>query len=183
MNTLPHPGRGASDKALNIELVAIQEKSDQGLCIIRLIGNIRRNENPRLVLDAAELALAFHGESFFLVDLCLTTLFGRERFQSFSILSDQEYKAHVMWQFVIPYLFNPNYANLGAKIAFIFFGLCFICLAYLWHFQPEIASRTYEELGEMFMKGIPGRQFKTYVTEGQRGNQAVKTVMGGKTIS
>lgn len=90
---------------------------------------------------------------------------------------------NVMWQFVIPYLFNPDYANLGAKIAFIFFGLCFICLAYLWHFQPETAGRTYEELDEMFMKGVPARQFKTYVTEVQRRNQAVKTMMGGKTIS
>ena len=40
-----------------------------------------------------------------------------------------------------------------------------------------------EELDEMFMKGVPARKFKTYVTEVQRRNQAVKTGMGEKTIS
>ena len=90
---------------------------------------------------------------------------------------------NVMWQFVIPYLFNPDYANLGAKIAFIFFGLCFLCLAYLWLCQPETAGRTYQELDEMFMKRIPAREFKTYVTDVERRNQAVKTVLEEKAIS
>lgn len=33
-----------------------------------------------------------------------------------------------MWAFVIPYIFNPNQANLGARTSFIFGGLAVFCL-------------------------------------------------------
>ncbi|OLN83277.1 Maltose permease MAL31-like protein 3 [Colletotrichum chlorophyti] len=78
---------------------------------------------------------------------------------------------NVMWQFVIPYMFNPDKANLGAKIAFIFGGACFFCLLYLWYFQPETSGRSYQELDEMFAKGVPARKFKTYKTTVQMQNE------------
>lgn len=78
---------------------------------------------------------------------------------------------NVMWQFVIPYMFNPDKANLGAKIAFIFGGLCLFSLAYLWLFQPETGGRSYEELDEMFAKGVPARKFKSYKTTVQLRNE------------
>ncbi|KAK1561546.1 alpha glucoside transporter [Colletotrichum navitas] len=78
---------------------------------------------------------------------------------------------NVMWQFVIPYLFNPDKVNLGAKLSFIFGGLCFLSLLYLWYFQPETGGRSYEELDEMFTKGIPTRKFKTYKTTVQMRNE------------
>lgn len=87
---------------------------------------------------------------------------------------------NLMWQFVIPFLFNPDHANLGAKIAFIFGGLCFFCILYLWMYQPETAGRSYQELDEMFAKGIPARQFKSYKTEVQMQNEA--TAQGGKKV-
>lgn len=71
---------------------------------------------------------------------------------------------NVMWQFVIPYMFNPDKANLGAKIAFIFGGASFLALIYLWYFQPETSGRSYQELDEMFANGVPARKFKTYKT-------------------
>ncbi|KAI9155738.1 Alpha-glucosides permease MPH3 [Paramyrothecium foliicola] len=71
------------------------------------------------------------------------------------------------WSFVLPYLFNPDKANLGAKVAFIFGGLSVLCLIYLWFELPETAGRTYEELDEMFVKGIPARHFKQYKPETQ----------------
>ncbi|KAK2056392.1 alpha glucoside transporter [Colletotrichum caudatum] len=70
----------------------------------------------------------------------------------------------VMWQFVIPYMLNPDKANLGAKLAFVFGGLCFFSLLYLWYFQPETSGRSYEELDEMFTKGVPARKSKKYKT-------------------
>lgn len=69
-----------------------------------------------------------------------------------------------MWAFVIPYLFNPDQANLGAKVAFIFGALAILSTVYLWFCQPEVAGRSYEELDEMFMKKVPAREFKTYQT-------------------
>lgn len=71
---------------------------------------------------------------------------------------------YTMWSFVLPYLFNPNEANLGAKVTFVFGGLCVLCLVYLWYFQPETAGRTYGELDEMFINEVPARKFKNYRT-------------------
>jgi MFS transporter, SP family, general alpha glucoside:H+ symporter len=80
---------------------------------------------------------------------------------------------NVMWQFVIPYMFNPDQGNLGAKMAFIFGGVCFLSLIYLWFYQPETSGRSYQELDEMFAKGIPARQFKAYKTTMQLQNESM----------
>lgn len=78
-----------------------------------------------------------------------------------------------MWAFVIPKLFNPDQANLGAKVSFIFGGLAVISNVYLWYFQPETAGRTYEELDELFMKQVPGRKFKGTKTDAEiKGEEA-----------
>ncbi|WYZ35893.1 hypothetical protein EsH8_X_000540 [Colletotrichum jinshuiense] len=82
-----------------------------------------------------------------------------------------------MWSFVLPYLFNPDQLNLGAKLAFIFGALSVISLVHLWFNLPETAGRTYEELDEMFMKKIPARKFKEYTPEATVRGQAVKTAM------
>lgn len=79
---------------------------------------------------------------------------------------------YTMWSFVLPYLFNPNEANLGAKVTFIFGGLSVICLGYLWVYQPETAGRTYSELDEMFIKRVPARKFKAYTTDTEVMGQA-----------
>ncbi|KAL3421068.1 MFS hexose transporter [Phlyctema vagabunda] len=81
----------------------------------------------------------------------------------------------LMWSFTLPYIFNPDKANLGGKVGFIFGGTSFICLVYLWFYQPETRGRTYEELDEMFMKKIPAKEFGTYVTDTQsRGQESKK---------
>lgn len=80
---------------------------------------------------------------------------------------------NVMWSFTLPYLFNPDKANLGGKVGFIFGGLSIPCIIFLWWYQPETAGRSYEELDEMFIKQVPARMFKTYVTEAEeKGEQA-----------
>ena len=71
-----------------------------------------------------------------------------------------------MWGLVLPYLFNPDKANLGAKVTFIFGGLSVLSTIYLWFYQPEVAGRSYEELDEMFRRRVPARKFKTYQLDG-----------------
>jgi len=74
--------------------------------------------------------------------------------------------------FVLPYIFNPNEANLGAKTAFIFGGMSLFCIVYLYFCQPETKNRSFAEIDEMFFKKVPARQFSTFVTESQlRGQQ------------
>ncbi|KAJ5123787.1 MFS hexose transporter [Penicillium atrosanguineum] len=67
-----------------------------------------------------------------------------------------------IWAFALPYLFNPNEANLGAKTAFIFAGLSVFCLIYLYIYQPETAGRSYNELDDLFIERTPAREFKAY---------------------
>ncbi|RSL61034.1 hypothetical protein CEP54_006462 [Fusarium duplospermum] len=80
-----------------------------------------------------------------------------------------------MWQFVIPLIFNPDQAHLGAKTAPIYGGIAVLCLLYLWFFQPETAKRSYEELDEMFMKRVAAQRFKKFKTETEmRGTTAME---------
>ena len=60
-----------------------------------------------------------------------------------------------MWAFVIPYLFNPNQANLGARVTFIFGAFAVLSTVYLWLCQPETSGRSFAELDELFIKRGP----------------------------
>jgi SP family general alpha glucoside:H+ symporter-like MFS transporter len=88
----------------------------------------------------------------------------------------------VMWQFTIPYMFNPDQANLGAKIAFISGGTCLVCIVYLFFYQLETTGRSHQELDGMLAKGVPARKFKTYQSATQVSNQAVAGAMRGKDV-
>lgn len=107
----------------------------------------------------------------------------RLRVKTIAIGTGLQNAIFTMWSFVMPYIFNPDQANLGAKSCFIFAGLAVFCLIYLWFCQPETAGRTYEEMDEMFIKGVPARKFKKYVTEAEvmgreaKGIEAVKQVL------
>lgn len=81
---------------------------------------------------------------------------------------------NMMWSFVLPYLFNPDKANLGARVAFIFGGLAVLSMVFLWFCLPETANRTYEELDEMFINKVPARKFKGYKPDVQANGEAVK---------
>ncbi|TQN70385.1 Maltose permease MAL31, partial [Colletotrichum shisoi] len=83
-----------------------------------------------------------------------------------------------MWTFVIPFLFNPDQANLGAKVSFIFGGFSVLSTVYLWFYQPEVAGRSYEELDEMFIKKIPAREFKSHTTEVQKSQRQAADGLG-----
>ncbi|KAJ2896808.1 hypothetical protein MKZ38_005218 [Zalerion maritima] len=85
-----------------------------------------------------------------------------------------QYLIYLVWAFVIPYIFNPDQANLGAKTSFIFGGLGVLSLIYLWFYQVETSGRTFEELDEMFKKGLSVREFKNYKTEQQRFGEEIE---------
>ncbi|KAK3674472.1 hypothetical protein LTR78_005558 [Recurvomyces mirabilis] len=72
--------------------------------------------------------------------------------------------SNTFWSFVSPYIYNPGYGDLKAKIGFIF-GACmvfFLITAYFY--VPETRRRTYEELDELFMSHVSARKFKKHVT-------------------
>ncbi|KPM38225.1 hypothetical protein AK830_g8342 [Neonectria ditissima] len=98
----------------------------------------------------------------------------RLRVKTISIGVALQYIIYCVWAFVIPYLFNPDQANLGAKTAYLFGAIGVLCLVYLWFYQPETANRSYEELDEMFRKGISVRNFEKYKTEVEEKGEAAK---------
>jgi len=88
--------------------------------------------------------------------------------------------SNTFWSFVSPYIYNPGYGDLKAKIGFVF-GACmifFLVTAYL--FVPETRRRTYEELDELFMNHVKARDFKKHVTIAeQRAKEAFTIVEKG----
>ncbi|EMC91569.1 hypothetical protein BAUCODRAFT_79734 [Baudoinia panamericana UAMH 10762] len=94
--------------------------------------------------------------------------------------------ANTFWSFVSPYIFNPEYGNLKAKIGFVF-GACMVLFFVSGYFYvPETRRRTYEELDELFMNHVPARQFKKHVTVAeQQAHEAYEMVeaKGGRMDS
>ncbi|KAG7416703.1 MFS transporter fmqE [Fusarium oxysporum f. sp. raphani] len=60
--------------------------------------------------------------------------------------------------FAIPYLFNPDQANLGARLLLIFVGLGTPLTLYLWVFLPETKNRSLGDLDELYSRGGRGHQ-------------------------
>jgi len=69
-----------------------------------------------------------------------------------------------MWSFVLPYMFNPDQANMGSNINFIFAGCSFAAVFIFYFFLPETAGRSFEEVDEMYKERVPPRQWRKYVT-------------------
>ena len=62
----------------------------------------------------------------------------------------------------IPYMINPDQANMRGKLGFFFGGLSAIALVWSYFRVPETYGRTYEELDLMFEQKVRTRDFKNY---------------------
>lgn len=65
----------------------------------------------------------------------------------------------------IPYMFNPDQANVRGKIGFFFGGLAAVSLLWSYFRVPETRGRTYEELDIMFSRNVKTRDFRKYRIE------------------
>ncbi|KAL6415157.1 maltose permease [Ilyonectria robusta] len=66
---------------------------------------------------------------------------------------------------IMPYLLNPDQADLGGKICFVFFAMAVPVCIYFYFCLPEMKGRSYVEIEEMFQKRVAARKFKSYVRE------------------
>jgi hypothetical protein len=62
----------------------------------------------------------------------------------------------------LPYMINPDEGNLGGNIAFIFFGLTSILAVFAYFHYPETKGRSFEEIDELFARGVNLRHWKGY---------------------
>lgn len=61
---------------------------------------------------------------------------------------------------ITPYMLNPSAWDWGAKTAFFWAGVCFLCLIWTYFRLPEPKGRTYGELDELFKQKVSARKFK-----------------------
>lgn len=66
---------------------------------------------------------------------------------------------------VDPYLVNPDEANLGGKVGFIFGGLAALGVVWAYFYIPETKNRTVDELDTMFERRVPPHKFASYKVE------------------
>jgi len=67
--------------------------------------------------------------------------------------------------FTVPYIYNVDSGNLGAKTGFVFMGTS-ICLTIgSWFLIPNTAGMTTEEVDWMYTNRIPVRNFRAHVEE------------------
>jgi SP family general alpha glucoside:H+ symporter-like MFS transporter len=70
--------------------------------------------------------------------------------------------AAIVTTVAIPYMINPDQANMRGKIGFFFGGLSLISWVWSYFRVPETKGRTYEELDIMFSRNVRTREFKKY---------------------
>lgn len=89
---------------------------------------------------------------------------------------------NTFWSFVSPYIFNPGYGNLKAKIGFVFGAIMMIFVVLGFFFVPETRMRSYEELDELFMNKVPAREFRKYKTVAESRAAEAYSAQEGKVI-
>ena len=58
---------------------------------------------------------------------------------------------------VVPYMVNPDKANLRGKVGFVFGGACALGTLWSWLYVPELKGRTFEEIDYMFQHKVNPR--------------------------
>ncbi len=61
--------------------------------------------------------------------------------------------------FTLPYLLKAPYANLGAKVGFIYGSFCVVMVVLAYLYVPELKGRTLEEVDQLFASGAAMRNF------------------------
>jgi sugar porter (SP) family MFS transporter len=68
----------------------------------------------------------------------------------------------IVMNVVIPYLINPDEADLKGKVGFVFGGCAAVATMVSWVYIPELKGRTFDEIDIMFARRVPPRRMGAY---------------------
>jgi len=71
----------------------------------------------------------------------------------------------IVMNVAIPYMVDPDEANLKGKVGFVFGGLSLIATIGAYFYVPELKGRTFDEINRMFIAKVPSRKMGSYVVE------------------
>ncbi len=99
---------------------------------------------------------------FIIISECSAT---RVRSKTIALSTAAQGILGIIMTVALPYMINPDQANLQGKLGFFFGGLAALCFVWAFLRIPETRGRTFEELDVMFDKRVPTRRFKDYQIE------------------
>lgn len=86
----------------------------------------------------------------------------RVRSKTIAVATAAQALVGIIMTVAIPYMINPDQANMQGKLGYFFGGLGMLCLVWSYLRIPETKDRTFEELDILFDRKVPARQFKDY---------------------
>lgn len=86
----------------------------------------------------------------------------RVRSKSIAVATASQAIVGIVMTVGIPYMINPDEANMQGKLGFFFGGLAALCFFWAYFRIPETMGRTFEELDLLFDRRVPAREFKNY---------------------
>lgn len=67
-----------------------------------------------------------------------------------------------VFSIILPYIYNADKGNLGAKTGFVMAGIAAVGVVATWLAVPEMKGRSPMEIDRMFALRLPTRSFKTW---------------------
>ncbi|KAL2829441.1 maltose permease [Aspergillus cavernicola] len=68
----------------------------------------------------------------------------------------------IVMNVAVPYMVNPDEANMKGKVGFIFGGCAAVATVVSWFYIPELKGRTFEEIDIMFSRKVSPRRMGGY---------------------
>lgn len=67
--------------------------------------------------------------------------------------------ANIIFNLILPYIYNPDSGDLRAMTGFVYAGFCVLAVAGTWFWVPEMKGRSVGEIDAMFELRIRTRDF------------------------
>ncbi|PLB53927.1 general substrate transporter, partial [Aspergillus steynii IBT 23096] len=70
----------------------------------------------------------------------------------------------IIMNVIMPYMVNPDEANMKGKVGFVFGGCALVATIGSWVYVPELKGRTFPEIDQMFYSHVPPRKMGQYAS-------------------